>query len=295
MKHPALSLFIILYGYVNTMKRSPLLTLLLLCLITGSAAAQDTLPKFSLINAGNNRIIIGWVNDLPNVKQISIQRSYDSLTGYISILTVADPTTVQNGYLDAKAPNDLMFYRLFIMLDKGNYMFSKAKRPTRKSGQRIAARDSIVKDKIRSNFTIDIKGKPDNIVNMDGRPLIPDSLRVKPVVLRLNGFPGTIDTVLSPTGIQVKKKTDSFFPSIYVFTCSDGYVCISLPEKEKPKKYSIKFFDQDESLLFELKEPKEREFKLDKANFYHAGWFRFEIYEDGRLFEKHKFYLEKEF
>jgi hypothetical protein len=277
------------------MKRSPLLSFLLLFLITVSAAAQDTLPKFSLINAGNNRIIIGWVNTLPNVKQISIQRSYDSLTGYISILTVADPTTVQNGYLDAKAPNDRMFYRLYIMQDKGNYIFSKAKRPSRDSGQRISAKDPVIKDNIRSDFSVEIKRKPDNIVTMDGRPLIPDSLRVKPVVLKLNGLPATIDTVLSPTGVQVKKKTDSFVPSLYVFTCSDGYICIRLPEAEKPKKYSIKFFDQKELLLFELKEPKEREFKLDKANFYHAGWFRFEIYEDGRLFEKHKFYLEKEF
>ena len=257
--------------------------------------AQDTLPKFSLINAGNNRIIIGWVNTLPNVKQISIQRSYDSLNGYISILTVADPTTVQNGYLDARAPNDHMFYRLYIMQDKGIYLFSKAKRPARDTTQRVSARDSINRDKLRNDFMVDIKGKPDNIVNMDGRPLIPDSLRVKPVVLKLNGFPGTTDTVLSPTGVQVKKKTDSFVPSLYVFTCRDGYVCIRLPDSEKPKKYSIRFYDQDEALLFELKEPKEREFKIDKANFYHAGWFRFEIHEDGRLFEKHKFFLEKDF
>lgn len=277
------------------MNKKFLLLLLFVYSLAGSSMAQDTLPKFSLINAGNNRIIIGWVNTLPNVKQISIQRSYDSLNGYISILTVADPTTVQNGYLDARAPNDHMFYRLYIMQDKGIYLFSKAKRPARDTTQRVSARDSINRDKLRNDFMVDIKGKPDNIVNMDGRPLIPDSLRVKPVVLKLNGFPGTTDTVLSPTGVQVKKKTDSFVPSLYVFTCRDGYVCIRLPDSEKPKKYSIRFYDQDEALLFELKEPKEREFKIDKANFYHAGWFRFEIYEDGRLFEKHKFFLEKDF
>ena len=94
------------------MNKKFLLLLLFVYSLAGSSMAQDTLPKFSLINAGNNRIIIGWVNTLPNVKQISIQRSYDSLNGYISILTVADPTTVQNGYLDARAPNDHMFYRL---------------------------------------------------------------------------------------------------------------------------------------------------------------------------------------
>jgi len=48
-------------------------------------------------------------------------------------------------------------------------------------------------------------------------------------------------------------------------------------------------------MLFELKDIKQKNFKLDKTNFYHAGWFRFELYEDGKLLEKHKFYLEKDF
>ena len=91
--------------------------------------AQDTLPKFSVNNAGNNRIIIGWINNFENVRQISIQRSFDSLTGYKTILTVADPATPQNGYADMKATNDHMFYRLYILLDKGVYLFSEAKKP----------------------------------------------------------------------------------------------------------------------------------------------------------------------
>jgi hypothetical protein len=79
-----------------------------------------------------------------------------------------------------------------------------------------------------------------------------------------------------------------------VYTHKDGYVQISLPSDEK-KKYAIRFFEDDESFLFELKDIKERTFKIDKTNFYHAGWFRFELYEDGKLIEKHKFFLEKDF
>ena len=59
--------------------------------------------------------------------------------------------------------------------------------------------------------------------------------------------------------------------------------------------FSIKFFDEDNTLLFELKEVKEKDFKIDKTNFYHAGWFKFELYEGEKLLEKHKFYLEKDF
>ena len=259
-----------------------ILPALLTLLLALSLPAQDTLPRFSLINAGNNRIIIGWVNTYTNVKQISIQRSFDSLTGYKSILTVADPTTPQNGYLDAKAPNDHMFYRIYIMLDKGMYLFSEAKRP--------------VRDTLRISRP-KVPGQNDNpLAGTDpGQPPLPDSVeRAKPVVIQLNGFPGSIDSVAVPTPVVIKNKPNAFVPSLYVYTCRDGYVCVKLPENEKPKKYSIRFFEEDK-LLFELKEVKEREFKLDKTNFYHAGWFRFELYEDDQLLEKHKFYLEKDF
>ena len=237
--------------------------------------AQDTLPRFSLINAGNNRVIIGWVNTLENVKQISIQRSFDSLTGYKSILTVADPASPQNGFLDSRAPNDHMFYRLYIMQDKGMYLFSEAKRP--------------VKDTLRVAKT----SKPGD-VNDPRSPFMDSIERAKPVVIQLDGFPGTADSVAVPVPVAMKNKSNAFVPSLYVFTCRDGYVCIRLPGNEKPKKYSIKFFE-DDTLLFELKDIKEREFKIDKTNFYHSGWFRFELYEDDKLLEKHKFNLEKDF
>jgi len=252
--------------------KKPVFLILFLMFTAGKLIAQDTLPKFSVINAGNNRIIIGWINTLPNVKQISIQRSFDSLTGYKSILTVPDPTTLQNGYLDAKATNDHMFYRLYIMQEKGVFLFSAAKRPAKDTSKRVMT-NLPVTEKLR----------------------MPDSIsKVSPVVIKLDGFPGT-DSVTVPNPVTIKNRTTGFVPSIYVYTCRDGYVCIRLPDNEKPKKYSIKFFDNEETFLFELKEIKEQEFKIDKADFYHAGWFHFELYEDGKLLEKHKFYLEKDF
>lgn len=258
------------------MKKLTPVLLLFLSAACHQGRAQDTLPRFSLINAGNNRIIIGWVNKLENVKQISIQRSFDSLSGYKSILTVPDPSTLQNGYLDAKATNDHMFYRLYIMLDKGQYLFTEAKKPSRDTSAKNNAVSTVDK------MPVDKFKMPDSIA------------RVSPVVIRLDGFPGN-DSVAVPNPVTLKKRTETFVPSLYVYTCRDGYVCIKLPDSEKPKKYSIRFFDADETPLFELKEIKEKEFKIDKSNFYHAGWFRFELYEDGKLYEKHKFYLEKDF
>ncbi len=230
------------------------LSLLLLFTATTLLQAQDTLPKFSLKNVGNNRIIVGWTNTFQTIKQISIQRSFDSLQGFKTILTVADPTIPQNGYMDTKANNDHMFYRLYIMLDKGVYLFSDTKRPEK---------DSLRKSDPFTNKLID-------------------------------KFPGN-DSVTVPNVGNNKPRPSGFTPSLHVYTHRDGYLRISLPGDEKPKKFSIKFFDEQDKFLFELKEIKERDFKIDKTNFYHAGWFRFELYEDGKLFEKHKFYLEKEF
>ncbi len=249
---------------------------------------KDTLPDFSVKNAGNNRIIIGWVNNYSVVKQIGIQRSFDSLLNYKTILTVPDPMALQNGYLDAKATNDHMFYRLYILLDNGRYLFSAAKKPVADTFQRksnnLSGRDTFM-----LNGQL-VAVKTDTIIS-NGKPVI---VRAKPVVINLGAIQWG-DSIAAPNPQYNKERVEAFKPSLRVFTNRDGYVRINLPEEEKSKKYSIKFFEDDNTFLFEIKEIKEHDFKLDKTNFYHAGWFRFELYENGKLLEKYKFYLEKDF
>jgi hypothetical protein len=245
--------------------------------------AQDTLPGFTVRDMGNNRIILGWVNNIPDVKQISIQRSFDSLTGYKTILTVPDPAAVENGYADMKAINDHMFYRLYIQQDKGIYQFSKAKKPykdTSKVTGPIGKTDPTI--------------KTDNIAPADSVKIGDSLAKAKPFVVKINGFPGN-DSVATPNPVTIKNKPTAFMPSLHVYTNRDGYVSVNLPEDEKTKKYTIRFYDDKENFLFELKEIKAKKFKLDKTNFFHAGWFRFELFEDGKLIERHKFYLEKDF
>jgi len=219
--------------------------------------AQDTLPKFSVKNVGNNRIVVDWINPFEVVRQISIQRSFDSLKNFKTILTVPDPGIPQNGYADTKAPNGNMFYRLYILLDKGTYLFSDTKRP--------------VWDTARVRRDMGAIENPNLAL-----PVIPNGpVTSGPVV------PG--NTV----------KTELWVPSKFVYTFKDGYIRVNLPDDEK--KYSIKFFTDDNKPLFELKDIKERSFKIDKASFYKSGWFRFELYEDDELKEKNKFFLPKEF
>ncbi|MBI5856933.1 MAG: hypothetical protein HZB42_04710 [Sphingobacteriales bacterium] len=259
---------------------------------------KDTLPGFSVKNAGNNRIIIGWTNKYPVVKQISIQRSYDSLLSYKTILTVADPMALQNGYLDAKAPTDRMFYRLYILLDKGIYLFSKPQRPVIDTFQKKFINDPLhnkIASLVNNRDTFLVDGKlvviKSDTVLQNGKPVI---IRAQPVVIKLENLQWG-DSVAVPNPDYTKPKMLAFTPSLRIFTSRDGYVRVSIPDDEKSKKITIKFFDDANNFLFELKDIKETDFKIDKANFYHAGWFRFELYENGKLLEKHKFYLEKDF
>jgi hypothetical protein len=108
-------------------KVAALFLLIFMCL--GQLSAQDTLPKFTVTTKGNNRVLVSWTNAYPNVSQISIQRSYDSTKNFKTILTVPDPSNLQNGFVDTKAPTWFMFYRIFIVLDSGKYVFSPSKRP----------------------------------------------------------------------------------------------------------------------------------------------------------------------
>jgi hypothetical protein len=175
-----------------------------------------------------------------------------------------------------------MFYRLYILVDKAVFIFSDAKRPVPDTAGKTASSktdhgitDVAIKqgmdDRLEVWGKLDISGKLEKFqIN------IPDSANA----------PGI--------GITTKARPDVFVPSLHVHTQKDGYLRINLPDDEN-RKFSIKFFEEDGTFLFEMKELKERTFKIDKTSFYHAGWFKFELYEGNKLIEKNKFYLEKDF
>jgi hypothetical protein len=215
------------------------------CFVATTVFAQDTLPRFTVNNVGNNRIIIGWVNGLGAMRQISIQRSFDSLKNYKTILSVADPNATQNGFADTKAPSDHMYYRLFYVLGNGTYYFTAARQP-RLDTSRTAAANA-------------------------GEMVPPAKQTVKD---------------------SAQIKNPGFVPSFYVYTNNTGDVFINLPDADK-KKYNLKFFDEANNLLFDIKEIKESGLTLDKTNFYHAGWFWFELYNEDKLVERHKFYVAR--
>ena len=87
--------------------------------------------------------------------------------------------------------------------------------------------------------------------------------------------------------------TNLFVPSKLVYTGKDNNIIIALPDATK-KKYTIKFFEENGTFIFELNKISESYLTLEKANFIHAGIFNFEVYESGVLVEKHKVYVPKD-
>jgi hypothetical protein len=219
-----------------------------------SAFSQDTLPHVTVKNRFG-KVIVSWVNPFPDVVQINIQRSPDSLKGYKTILTVADPTSVTNGYLDSKAPNTTQFYRLYVQRGGGKYFFTKANKP-------IVDSSRTVNYQMAKNNQVTIK--------LANGKISEDSAKAKVPPLK-----------------------DIFVPSVFVHTNPQGHVIITLPE-EKSRSYSIKFFKDDGTPLFTMNKIKESQLIIDKTNFMQAGWFRFELYENGQLKEKHKFLIPKD-
>ncbi len=70
----------------------------------------------------------------------------------------------------------------------------------------------------------------------------------------------------------------------------DNNIMVHLQDAET-KKYLIRFYDEDNKLLFILNKLHESDLIIDKVNFVHAGWFYFEVYESGKFLEKNKFYI----
>lgn len=105
----------------------------------------------------------------------------------------------------------------------------------------------------------------------------------------------SIDTSsVAPQAIEYQPTTKTWFvPSKHIYTGKDNNVIIALPDAEH-KKYSLKFFDDDGSLLFELKKISLPFLTLDKVNFGHSGLFHFELFENKIIVERHKVFIPKD-
>lgn len=251
------------------MPKLSFLLVILLSFIAVTAAAQDTLPNITVKNLGG-QIIVSWVNNYKApVANINIQRSYDSLKNYTTIGSVLNPQNTENGYADAAPPYNKMYYRVFISFEGGSYLFSKSARPVKEKLPEPVIEDTLHPFLVRDNWAA--KGT----VNNAEKPKI-IAIQPKPQLPVIN------------SNVEIIT-----YPSRRIYTAKDNNIVLFLPDAET-KKYLVKFFDENDSPLFELNKITESYLILERVNFIHAGWFHFEVYENGKLIEKNKFQIAKE-
>jgi hypothetical protein len=273
--------------------------------------AQDTLPHFRVVRKTDNRNVISWINSYPYTSQMNIQRSTDSLRNFASILTVPDPKSPQNGYVDTKAPSQKVYYRLFIVLDSGKYIFTKSKSPAPDTATDI--NDQVLNDNQRVVLSDSLTNHEE--MRLKEKLLTSGSRGTRLFVIKRNNIYSSVspkdfrkfrdsivyethDTLVfeSEDTVYVKPfiNREMYRASRYVYTEKYGNVMIALPDALQ-KKYSIRFFDDYKTPLFEIKEIKSASLIVDKTNFVHSGWFWFELYDNGELKEKHRFFIPKDF
>jgi hypothetical protein len=267
--------------------------LLLLSVSLQNALAQDTLPSFTVKNRFG-KVILGWVNPYDSMVQMNIQRSPDSLKGYKTILTVADPSAITNGYYDAKAPDTRQFYRLFVMRTGGRYFFTRSQRPVVDSSREV--KPPKAKPEPREPNPVQaaaapVKTKVDSVV-VDPVSGVTRTYKIARNVTGPGKIAGTVSTNDSFT-VKAPEYRPVYTPSVFVFSNPQGDVEIALPES-KEHAYTLKFYTDDGKPLFQMSKIHDSRMTLDKSNFIRAGWVQFELYQDGKVKEKRKVYIPKD-
>ena len=275
--------------------------------------AQDKLPDIIVKNI-NNKIIVKWRNEYPGVtKTINIQRSIDSLKHFSTIGSVADPQKKENEFIDTKPPFKEMYYKVFVAFEGGNYVFSKTVRAGKPDHapdltkpvkttiipvpvNPVERIDSINLAKLKKINPVPVTVKPGKPINAPEikkieipevplameKPLIPDKLNPhESLYYPMNHLSGLYN------------HHAYMYPSNYIYTGKENNIIVSLPGAGT-KKYLLRFFNDNNKLIFELDKLFEQSLIIEKVNFLHSGWFKFELLENGKLFEKNSFYIPGE-
>ncbi len=230
------------------MIRQVLSYLIFYTLSTSSFAQQKPLPFVAVKNV-SNKIIVNWTNEYTKpITALNIQRSFDSLKNFKTIGSVLSPQSIENGYIDANAPYNKMYYRVFIAFEGGLYAYSNTARPIKDTSKF----EEITEEQ---SPWLKVNENENALLMPDGRPKIT-------------------------------------YPSQTIYTLKDNNILIHLLNSNQ-RNYSVKFYDESNNLLFEIKKVKEDDIIIEKVNFGHTGWFHFELFEDGELIESNKFQILK--
>ncbi len=284
------------------MKRLISIKLLFFFLIAFTAKGQHSLPAIT-VNSFNEKVIVSWLNDYTKpISNIFIQRSYDSLKNFTTIGSVFVPQNKENGYPDNNPPYNRMYYRVSITFEGGEYEIGPSARSPKKSKD-IPVID--IKDLKTKIITKELFWQPMDIIELQkiekNDSIITPGLKIKnQTTINIPEIKTKTQqaTSIEKENITIEKPIPPIekvvtYPSAYLFANKQNSVTIHLPDASN-KKYVIKFFNDSNEFLFELTKLNEDYLIIEKVNFVHAGWFYFELFDNGISVEKNKFYISSD-
>ena len=79
----------------------------------------------------------------------------------------------------------------------------------------------------------------------------------------------------------------------YIRRERNGDLIIEIPNVVS-EKYMIRFFDNDNIFLFEVRQIRDPLLIVEKNNFRHSGLFHYELYRESQMIEKNTFFIRRE-
>lgn len=265
------------------------LSFILFLFFSSFVQAQDTLPRFSVLQSGSS-ILISWKNNYTKqIENISIQRSYDSLKHFSTIGNVLNPLASENGYTDYNPPYIRMYYRVFITFSDGTYIITTPLKPVQLPPP--PEPEPEVPD-------IDPKDPEKVVVRDSATVIIPEETSEPDIYRPKKREPWRVDPletekkVITP-GLKEKEEEVITYPSKRIFSSGNEQVVIVLPDA-MIKHYTARFFNAEGRMIFELKNLRENYLIIEKVYFGKSGWYTFEIYDRGKLIEKNKVFIPQD-
>jgi len=259
--------------------------------------AQNVLPEITVNNL-NKKVVVSWLNEYKKpIQNIFIQRSYDSLKNFSTIGTVLNPLNLENGYPDLTPPYDRMFYRVTITFENGEYEIGRSARPIinyielEELDITFIPKKEIKKEIVKEKIKVDSNLQPIESYDSTELILLIPNEKIN-AIKKTDSIKGVFNLEKS-IKTDLKKTIETAFPSIHIYTNKQNIVVINI-QNTALKKYVVKFFDEKEKQVFEIKRVPDDYLFIEKSNFVHPGWFYFELYEDGVLIEKNKVLLAKD-
>ena len=279
----------------------PLFYIVLLNALWVNTFAQDTLPKIS-VKHKQGKVIVSWVNPYADVVLINIQRSADSLKNFKTILSVADPSAVTNGFLDGKAPDLKHFYRLYVQREGGKYFFTDSRKPTpdtaKPKPKTPPAAEKTTAPKTAAPPPVDpAPTKPIQPQKASGGDVYdPRNANFKPeknssqkVKFSNTKSPEANNNKVAQAPVREMKP-----PPVYIFVNSIGQVIVITPE-DKKNLYTVKFVTESSGQpALTLAKIKDSHITLDKTNFHSSGWYKCEIYENEKYRSNLRVFIPKD-